>query len=140
MEEATAQILSQVEQHAFEFPVGIYGFPELKRYVVSAIPGGGDIFKQMTAVDDPSVGFTLVFPFAFFAEYEPDVPDDAVREIGAEGPDQIILMAIANVPKQFKETTVNLKAPLIFNPYTRKARQVILADDRWSTRERLFKG
>lgn len=139
MKEATVQGNVRVEELAFDFASGLYGFPTAKRFVVSEIPRGGDLFKQMLSVDQPGLGFTLVFPFAFFPDYDPDIPEEDVREIGAEGPDQIILMAIANVRQNFRETTVNLKAPIIFNPYTRKARQVILLDDHLTPQDRLFK-
>lgn len=139
MEETVSQTTLKAEERAFEFEAGIFGFPAEKRYVIADIPGGGDIFKQMVSLDRPEVGFTLVHPFAFFSDYAPDIPDEDIQEIGAETPDQVILMAIANVPGNFKESTANLKAPLIFNPHTRKARQVILMDERYATRHRLFK-
>lgn len=130
---------SSLEERAFEFSPGLYGFPDVKRYVITEVPGGGDIFKLMMALDQPDLGFTLVYPFAFFPDYAPDIPDADVRDIGAEKPEDVLVMCIANVPaNQFKESTANLKAPIVFNPHTRKGRQVILADDRYSTRHRLF--
>ncbi len=127
------------EDQAFEFPVGLYGFPEIKRFIVVDLPGGGDLFKQMIALDNPEVAFTIAFPFAFFPQYSPDIPEEELKEVGAESAEQILLYVMASVPQNFKEATANLRAPLIFNPFTRKARQVILADDRIKTRERLFK-
>lgn len=138
MAEQVAQPALSAEDRAFEFTAGVYGFPSAKRYVISEIPGGGDIFKQLIALDQPDLGFTLVYPFAFFPDYAPEIPDEEVREIGADAPEQVVLMAIANVPAQFKDSTANLKAPVIFNPLTRKARQVILSDERYATRHRLF--
>jgi len=126
-------------EKVFEFPAGLFGFPNVKRYVVEDVAGGGDIFKQLVSLEDPSVGFTLVFPFALFPEYTPDIPDGELKEIGAEGAEQVLLYAIANVPEQFREATANLRAPVLFNPFTRKGRQIILSDDRYKTRERLFK-
>ncbi len=139
MDEVVSQPTLKTEDRAFEFSAGLFGFPTEKRFVIADIPGGGDIFKQMVSLDSPDVGFTLVYPFAFFPEYAPDIPDAEIKEIGADGPDQLVLMAIANVPSDFKATTANLKAPVIFNPYTRKARQVILTDEQYATRHQLFK-
>jgi flagellar assembly factor FliW len=139
MDEAAALMRADAEEKAFEFAAGPFGFPSLKRFLVLEVPGGGQIFKQMTALDQPEIGFTLVYPFAFFPDYAPDIPDDEVRSIGAESAEQIILMAIANVPQDFKLATANLKAPVIFNPFTLQARQVILPDERYQTRERLFR-
>jgi len=130
---------SSVKEKAFEFSPGLYGFPEIKRYVVTEVPGGGDVFKLLVALDQPELGFTLVYPFAFFPDYAPDLPDADVQELGVEKAEDILVMCIANVPQQFKDSTANLKAPVVFNPHTRKARQIILTDERYTTRHRLFK-
>lgn len=140
MGEREAPTVTKNEEKAFDFPMGLFGFPNVKRYVITDIPGGGDIFKQMVALEQPTLGFTLVYPYAFFPDYAPDIPDEDLREIGVESPEQAIVMTIANVPAQFKDATANLKAPVVFNPYTRKARQVIMQDDRYTTRHRLFQG
>jgi flagellar assembly factor FliW len=129
---------SSVEEKAFEFSPGLYGFPDAKRFVITDVPGGGDIFKLLVAVDQPDLGFTLVYPFAFFPDYTPDIPDEDVRELGAEKPEDVLVMCIANVPQQFKDATANLKAPVVLVPGTRKGRQVILSDERYTTRHRLF--
>lgn len=139
MTEVAIDPIAEAEKNAFEFSSGIFGFSSAKRFIVMNIPNGGDVFKQMMALDQPDLGFTLVYPYVFFPDYAPDIPDEEMREIGANSPDQVVLMAIANVPSSFKETTVNLKAPLVFNPHTKKARQVILSDDRYAVRQRLFK-
>lgn len=125
-------------ENVFEFPAGLYGFPDIKRYVVADIPDGGDVFKQLLAVDHPDVGFTLVYPFALFPDYTPDIPADDLAAVGAQDADQVVLYAIAQVPAEFREATANLRAPLLFNPFTRIGRQIILADDRYHTRARLF--
>jgi len=125
-------------ENVFEFPAGLYGFPDIKRYVVADIPGGGDIFRQLLAVDNPDVGFTLVYPFALFPDYNPDIPAEDLEAVGAQNAEQVLLYAIAQVPAEFRESTANLRAPVLFNPFTRIGRQIILADDRYKTRERLF--
>lgn len=139
MGDLTTAKITQAEEKAFEFPAGLFGFPTAKQFIVGEIPGGGDLFKQLLSLDDPDVAFTIVYPFPLFPQYAPDLAEEDLREVGAENAEQVMLYVIANVPQEFKETTVNLRAPLIFNPFTRKARQVILADDRYKTSERLFK-
>lgn len=129
---------SQAADKAFEFAHGLFGFPAAKRFVITEIPGGGDTFKQMVALDEEGLSFTLVYPYAFFPDYAPDIPDADLEELGVTEPEQAIVMAIANVPAQFRESTANLRAPLVFNLASRKARQVILTET-FATRQRLFK-
>lgn len=124
----------------FEFPAGLYGFPALKRFLVVDIPGAGDVLKQLVSADDPAIGFTLVYPFAFFPRYSPDIPPEELAAVGAQSPEQVLLYAIATVPEDFRQATANLRAPLLFNPFSRKGRQVILDDDRYGIRAPLFQG
>jgi len=124
----------------FEFPAGLYGFPDLRRFMVVDVPGAGDVVKQLVSADDPNVGFTLVFPFAFFPRYSPDIPEEDLAAVGAQSAEQVLLYAIASVPEDFRKATANLRAPVLFNPFTRKGRQVILGDDRYGIREPLFHG
>jgi flagellar assembly factor FliW len=131
---------SPVDEKTFEFSLGLYGFPDAKRFVVTDVSGGGDVFKVMLSVDQPGLGFTLVLPFAFFPDYAPEIPAEDIQAVGAEKPEDLVVMAIANVPEDFKQSSANLKAPVMFNPHTRKARQTILADDRYTTRHQLFQG
>lgn len=131
--------LAPAPENVFEFPAGLFGFPTVTRFIIEEVPGGGEIIKQMIAVDEPAIGFTIVHPFAFFDDYNPEIPATELLEIEAESLDQTLLYVIANVPDQFKEATANLRAPLLFNPFARKGRQVILLDDRFKTRERLFR-
>lgn len=138
MGEVAELTITNVEERVFEFPAGLFGFPTVKRFIVGDIPGGGDIFRQLIAVDEPEIGFTLVHPAIFFPTYAPDISDEDLREIAAENAEQVLLYVIAKVPQNFREATANLRAPLIFNPFTRKGRQVILADDRYKAAERLF--
>lgn len=129
---------TQTEEKAFEFPHGLFGFPTARRFLITDVPGGGDLIKQLVALDVPDLAFTLVDPFAFFHGYAPDLPEVELAELGVTQPEQVVVMAIANVPASIEEATANLKAPIVFNPHTRKARQVILSDDRYTTRHRLF--
>lgn len=133
-----APAITQAGEKAFEFPHGLFGFPTARRFLIAEIPGGGDLIKQMVALDVPDLAFTLVDPFAFFQGYAPDLPEAELAELGVTRPEQVVVMAIANVPAAIEDATANLKAPIVFNPHTRKAIQVILSDDRYTTRHRLF--
>jgi flagellar assembly factor FliW len=134
-----AQTTASAGPQELHFPVGLYGFPEVKRFRLVEVPGGAGIFRQLTAVDQPDLAFTVAYPFAFFPDYAPEIPDEELAEIGANHPEQVLLMTIINVPAEFREATANLKAPIVINTQTLQAQQVILSDDRYPTRARLFR-
>jgi len=136
----TAATVSTADANVIEFESGLFGFPHLKLFIIGEVPGGGDIFKQLLSVEQPDVGFTLAMPNVFFPDYLPAVSEEDLKALEAGSLDDVVIMVIVTVPRAVKEATVNLRAPLLFNPYTRKARQVILADERYAVRQRLFKG
>ena len=49
-----------------------------------------------------------------------------------------VVMVIMTVPKDVMEITANLQGPVILNPDKRKGKQVVLADPKYETRQRLF--
>lgn len=122
-----------------QFPGGLFGFPGARRFRLIDVPGAEGILRQLVAVEVEGLAFTVAYPFVFFPEYAPDIPLGDLAELGAESPEQVLLMAILNVPEKLQEATANLKAPIVVNTQTRQARQVILQDDRYPTRARLFR-
>ena len=136
----TATTVSTAAANVIEFETGMFGFPNARRFILGEVPGGGEIFKQLLAVEQPDLGFTLVMPNAFFPDYLPPISEEDLTALEAGNVEDVVIMVIANVPREVKESTANLRAPLMFNPYTRKARQVILSDERYTTRQRLFQG
>jgi flagellar assembly factor FliW len=134
------EIQAPVQPEELQFPVGLFGFPDVHRFHLVDVPGAEGILRQLVAVDGGSdLAFTVAYPFAFFPEYAPEIPDEELVEIGSPAAEAILLMTILNVPAKLQETTANLKAPIVVNTQTRQARQVILSDDRYPTKARLFR-
>lgn len=123
-----------------QFPLGLFGFPEVHRFQLLDVPGAEGILRQLVAVaSSEELAFTVAYPFAFFPNYSPEIPDADLEAIGSPTPETALLMAILNVPAKLQETTANLKAPIVVNTKTLQARQVILTDERHPTKARLFR-
>ena len=73
-------------------------------------------------------------PFIFRNDYEIDVDDKTLSEIGITSPSDVVVMAIVTVPANGKTVTANLQGPIIINKKTGDAKQVILGDTTWSTK------
>lgn len=123
-----------------QFTAGLYGFPDVHRFQLVDVPGAEGILRQLVATDGQAdLAFTVAYPFAFFPEYAPEIPDEELAEIGSPAIESILLMVILQVPAKLQETTANLKAPIVVNTKTLQARQVILSDERQPTKARLFR-
>lgn len=104
------------------------GFPAHRDYVLVGADGAGRLFwLQSVAADGPC--FLVVPTGVFFPDYAPALPAGACAELGlAEGGDAR-MYAVLTVPAgDVAGATANLRAPLVVNPATARARQIVLSD------------
>jgi len=104
------------------------GFPKHRDYVlVPADPGGHLFWLQSVAPDGPR--FLAVSAASFFPEYEPVLPAAACDELELADAAEASLFCLVTVPDgDVAGATANLRAPLVVNPVTRRARQLVLTD------------
>ena len=72
-------------------------------------------------------------------DYELDIDDRTLCEIGIDSPGDVILFAIITVPADGSAVTANLQGPIVINRKNRTALQVILSDSKWTTKHNIIK-
>ena len=104
------------------------GFPRHRDYVLVPAEDGGRLFwLQSVAGDGPR--FLAVPASAYFPEYAPRLPDAALDELGLGDVADARLYCLVTVPEgDVASATANLRAPVVVNPATHQARQVVLLD------------
>ncbi|UVI29894.1 flagellar assembly protein FliW [Paenibacillus spongiae] len=125
------------EDHLYTFAKGIPGFETHHKFVLLA-PEQDEPFKFLQAVEDPELMFVIADPFLFYPDYEFDLPDSAIEELGIQSPDQVRVHAIISIHGDLESATVNLVAPVIMNRSSKLAKQVVLSKTAYSTRHPLF--
>jgi flagellar assembly factor FliW len=121
---APTQPLVQVLALAEPLP----GFPGHRDYVLVPADSGGHLFwLQSVAPDGPR--FLAVSAASFFPDYAPVLPGVACSELGLEEAADATLYCLVTVPDgDVTAATANLRAPLVVNPDTHRARQLVLTD------------
>ena len=117
------------ENKIINFPLGIPGFTNLKRYILLDYK---DPIKWLHAVDDPDIAFIVTEPFGLFPDYSLTIEDDVEQFLEITDAAETIVLVILNVADNM--LNANLKAPIIVNASKLKATQIILEDDRYSFR------
>jgi flagellar assembly factor FliW len=104
------------------------GFPRHRDYALVAADTDGLLFwLQSVAPDGPR--FLAVPPAAFFPDYAPSLPGTVCAELGLEDPADAQLYCLLTVPRgDVGAAAANLRAPVVVNPRSGRARQVVLAD------------
>ncbi|MGY1805620.1 flagellar assembly protein FliW [Blastococcus sp. SYSU D00922] len=104
------------------------GFPGYRDYVLVPAEDGGRLFwLQSVAADGPR--FLAVPASAYFPDYVPRLPDAVCDELGLGDVADARLFCLVTVPDgDVAAATANLRAPVVVNPASHQARQVVLVD------------
>jgi flagellar assembly factor FliW len=123
--------LNVEEKDLFFFPRGLPGFPNFHRWVL--VGEDEEVIKWLVPVDCGAVTLPVAPPTLIDQVYDPSLPDTVLEELGAESMEDVVLLCILNIPGgDALKGTANLLAPVALAPKTRRGRQVVLSDDRWS--------
>jgi flagellar assembly factor FliW len=121
------------ERQMLTFPLGLLGFEPLKEYVL--LDAERQPFYWLQSVDVEQVAFILINPFLFRPDYELDVDDDNIKEIGITDPKtEALIFSVVTIPQDGSPMTANLQGPLIINRKTRIGIQAVLTDPRYKTK------
>lgn len=120
------------------FSDGLIGFPESKRFVVvNARPDTP--FRWLQSLDEPTLAFLVVEPAAYVPDYQPELSQGSFEQLGLSEDAPKIVFTTAAIPQgKPYEMTINLMAPIVVNPLTNKASQVVLEDAAYTMKHPVF--
>lgn len=118
------------------FREGMLGFTQHRRYAL--IQTSTDpIFFWLQSVDDPSLAFVVCDPLAFVPDYRAPIRADDVKALELRDLADCQVLVIVN--KVDGQLTANLLGPLVIGAHSLLAKQLVLSDKRYSTRQRLMR-
>jgi len=119
------------ERQKIIFPQGLFGFEELQDYIL--LDAERQPFYWLQSMQEEQVAFILVNPFLFRPDYEVNISNEELAEIGIRSPEKALILSIVTIPGD-GPMTANLQGPLIINRDNRTGKQAVLSDARWKTR------
>ncbi len=125
------------EQDLINFEHGLPGFPDEKQFIL--IPYHTDSpFVFLQSVGDPNISFLMTEPFTFFQDYEFELSDEIMGELGFNADNIPLVFNIVTIPDKLADITANLMAPVVINKRNRRAAQIILEKTVYTTKHKLF--
>ena len=120
-----------------EFPDGLLGFPDCRRFIIVQNPSGGP-FQWLQSIDEPGLAFVVAEPMEFFENY--DVPAKAaeLESIGLSVIDDAVVLVLLVVPSDPTLITANLQGPIVINPEARLGKQLVLQVPEYTTSRPIF--
>ncbi len=117
------------------FPHGLVGLEEYHRFVVEKLPDQ-EQFWLLRSLDDKNFGLVLTNPFWFKADYEFELPDMCLKQLGDKRDMRVfVTVTLAAAPQ---DITVNLLGPIVLNPATSIGFQILVADKGYTTKHKLM--
>lgn len=122
------------EERILRFADGLVGFEADKRFLFIENEDQELPFHWLQSIDNPELAFVVVNPMAIRPDYEFEISDAVEKRLEIEDPNVLAILAIVVIPADIDKMTMNLLAPLVINSEKRVGEQVVLVDDRYTTR------
>lgn len=118
------------------FEKGIPGFENYRYFNVNIVEGNKKIYN-IVSKEDSNIGFISISPFDIKKDYEIDLDDQFIKELDIKNEKDVIVLCLITLGKTLKDSTANLKAPIIINIKNNRGKQLILQDDKYKIKEPL---
>lgn len=115
------------------FPKGLPGFEEEESFVLLPIEGN-DIFQVLQSTATASIAFIVTNPYALVEDYTFKIDEPTIELLDIQEQTDIFVLSVLSLKEPFETSTINLQAPLIFQINNKKAKQMILNDEKFSMR------
>jgi flagellar assembly factor FliW len=117
---------------------GVIGFPQNTEFLLLNHKPNTP-FRWLQSLQEPSLAFLVAFPDAIVPGYAPEVNDSVAKELDLTEETPKLLLTTVTIPAgKPNEMTTNLVGPFIINGVTMRAKQVILSDDAYTVKHRVF--
>lgn len=111
---------------------GMIGLPEYQKFALIFDEEKGmksSSVMWFQSMDDPQTAFPVMQPNTVKTDYNPTVNDEVLSPLGELKEENTYVLVTLTASSDVKETSVNLKAPIVINTDTRKGCQIIVEDD-----------
>ena len=120
------------DEKIIHFPSGIVGFSDLTEFaLIHDEEKGIGAIHWLQSVQEPGFAMPVMDPLIVKPDYNPEVDDELLKQIGELDPEQVLILVTVTVPSDLTKMSVNLKGPIIINTAEKKACQVIVEGDEY---------
>ncbi|PIC62954.1 flagellar assembly protein FliW [Sporosarcina sp. P13] len=123
---------------AWHFPKGLPGFEDEKEFVL--LPIGENLDLQiLQSTKQAGIAFVVASPYNLVDRYDFTIDDPTIDLLEIEKQEDLMVLGIVCIKESLEDSTINLQAPLLFHIENRKAKQMILNDNRYAIKHPIAK-
>lgn len=118
------------EEKIIEFTEPILGFNGCRRFVLLEKASMFPMF-WLQSIENPSLAFPVVIPFSFDEKYSFKLHDHDLEDINFKKVEDILVLTLLVVPQDVSYIRTNLRAPILYNPVNKLAKQIVLQEEKY---------
>ena len=128
------------DEKIIHFDNGVLGFEDYKDYTIlyDIDSEKEPFFSWLQSVEEKALSFPVFNPFKVDKNYNPQINEGMLKSIGECPDEDLVVFFMATIPEDVKETSVNMRAPLIINSISRKGIQLITESPEYEIKHKLI--
>jgi len=118
------------EEEIINFTKPILGFDNCRQYILLE---NESIFPTfwLQSVKNHNIAFPVVSPYSVDENYSIQLQPHDLEDIQLKKIEDALVLTLMVVPQSISSIRTNLRAPIIYNPANKMAKQLILHDDKY---------
>lgn len=117
---------------------GLIGLSGYEKFIIIRYQDDSP-FYWLQCVDDPELAVVMVNPLVFKPDYDPPIPLSVNQDLDIQATGELSVFVIVTIPPGNPQgMTANLLGPVVVNPRSRRAKQLVLDDRLYSHRYRVI--
>lgn len=124
--------LSYEKKDIITFSDGLFGFEDQKEFIVIKFDNEDNSLLCLQSIKESGLAFVIVNPFSIEPDYTPALSKKDLSTIKADDDTPITFYTICVVQNNIKNTTINLRCPIVVNLENNMAKQFILEETDYS--------
>ncbi len=118
------------DEEVIYFTKPILGFDDCRQYLLLENESTFPTF-WLQSINDPNLAFPVVSPFSVDENYSINLQALDLKDIRLKSIDDALVLTLMVVPQTITSIRTNLRAPIIYNPEKKVAKQLILYDEKY---------
>ncbi len=123
--------ISYSKDEIITFKNGLFGFEDYKNYILIRFENDSDSLICLQSIDEANIAFIMINPYNFIKDYKASLTNEDLKDVEAKSIAELLVYNVCVVQDDILKSTANLKCPIIVNPKTRNAKQVIIEDSEY---------
>ena len=124
-------------EKVIELPDGLPGFEQFKLFALFEDPNS-EPFQWFLSTENSELGFVVINPLYIWQDYDPKINREDLKSLEITDTKEILIYSIVTLSDDPALVTANLSGPILINTSNRKARQLALLDDRYTTKHKIL--